>query len=64
MAVCKVRESIIMSMSILQFLKPVNDIPDLNGQLSSVVPSAAIRGMNQEVLVASESSSSTKQGPY
>ena len=36
-------------MSILQFLKPIDGIPVLNGQLLSLVPSAASRGMNQEI---------------
>ena len=37
------------SMSILRFLKLIDGIPFLNGQLLSLVPSAAIRGMNQKV---------------
>jgi len=45
-------------MSILQYLKPINGTPDPNGQLSSIVSSAAIQRMNQEVRVASESSNS------
>ena len=36
-------------LSILRFLKPIDGIPVPNGQLLSLVPSAAIRGMNQEV---------------
>ena len=43
-------QSVIMSMSILRFLKPIDGIPVPNGQLLSLV-SAVIRGMNQEVCI-------------
>ena len=33
-----------MSMSILQFLKPIHGIPVSNGQMLFLVPSAAIQG--------------------
>ena len=36
-------------MSILQFLKPIDGVPGPSSQLLSLVPSAAIQGMNQKV---------------
>ena len=41
--------SVIISMSIMRFLKLIDGIPGLNGQLISLVPSAASREMNQEI---------------
>ena len=37
-------QNIIISMSILRFLKPIDGISVQNGQLLSLVPSTAIRG--------------------
>ena len=50
-------------MSIQQFFKPINEIPDLKGSLSATMPSAAIASANQEVLKVIKPCEK-KRGPY
>ena len=49
-------------MSVRQYLKPIDGLPDPKGSLSTTIPSAAIASANWEVQKAI--SSGKKRGPY
>ena len=51
-------------MSLYRFFKPVKKFPDPNGDLSAIVPPAAIREANKEVAKVMEAAKCRKRKPY